>query len=161
MTKTITTIAYYLGQFHPIPENDQFWGEGFTEWHKVAGARPLFPGHKQPVLPGKFGFYDLRCEETLNAQIAYAREIGINAFCYWHYWFAGRRLLHRPLDDMLKVGDSSFRFILGWANESWSGVWHGASQRVLVEQSYNAQELDNHAAAIARYIETGKYLSID
>ncbi|MGA8727296.1 MAG: glycoside hydrolase family 99-like domain-containing protein [Terracidiphilus sp.] len=161
MTKTLTTVAYYLGQFHPIPENDLFWGEGFTEWHNVARARPLFPGHVQPVLPGKLGFYDLRCEETLVAQMAYANDIGIDAFCFWHYWFVGKRLLHRPLDDMLKLSDPSFRFMLGWANESWSGVWHGASDKVLLEQSYNAKELEDHAALIAKYIETGKYLAID
>jgi hypothetical protein len=161
MTKTLTSIAYYLGQFHPIPENDSFWGEGFTEWHNVARARPLYPGHAQPKLPGRFGFYDLRCTETLSSQIDYAQEIGITAFCYWHYWFGGKRLLHRPLDDMIKLGHSKFRFMLGWANESWSGVWHGAPDRLIVEQSYGPQELADHAKLLARYIESGQYLEIN
>jgi lipopolysaccharide biosynthesis protein len=102
----LTCVAYYLGQFHPIPENDGFWGEGFTEWHNVARARALFPGHNQPRIPGRFGFYDLRCVDTLSAQIDYAREIGIAGFCFWHYWFAGKRLLHRPLDAMLGLSFS-------------------------------------------------------
>jgi hypothetical protein len=161
MTKNLNCIAYYLGQFHSIPENDIFWGDGFTEWHNVASARPLFPGHVQPKLPGRFGFYDLRCPETLAAQIDYALEIGINAFCFWHYWFAGKRLLYRPLDDMLKLGHPEFRFILGWANESWSGVWHGAADKVLVEQSYNEQELADHAQLLASYIDSGHYLNLD
>ncbi|MGH9606788.1 MAG: glycosyltransferase WbsX family protein [Terracidiphilus sp.] len=161
MSSTLKTVAYYLGQYHPIPENDQFWGPGFTEWHNVARARSLYPGHIQPVLPGRLGFYDLRFEETLLAQIEYAQEIGIDAFCFWHYWFAGRRLLHRPLDAMLKLGQADFRFMLGWANESWSGVWHGAVDRILVEQSYNASEVERHAELIADYIATGRYLEID
>jgi hypothetical protein len=161
MKKSLTSIAYYLGQFHPIPENDNFWGEGFTEWHNVARGRPLYRGHEQPKLPGRFGFYDLRCTETLVAQLDYAQEIGVTAFCFWHYWFAGKRLLHRPLDDMLKLDRSEFRFILGWANESWSGVWHGAPDKVIVEQSYGKQELADHAALLSTYINSRRYLEID
>lgn len=154
-------IAYYLGQFHPIPENNEFWGEGFTEWHNVAKARPLYPGHVQPVLPGSLGFYDLRNDTTLREQIELAYDIGIDAFCHWHYWFAGRRLLHAPLDRMIALGHKNFRFILGWANESWTGVWHGASKRVLIEQSYNDQELRSHAELISKYIMSGRYLEVD
>jgi hypothetical protein len=157
----LTCVAYYLGQFHPIPENDGFWGEGFTEWHNVARARALFPGHNQPRIPGRFGFYDLRCVDTLSAQIDYAREIGIAGFCFWHYWFAGKRLLHRPLDAMLRIGRPDFRFLLAWANESWSGIWHGAANRVFVEQSYNRDELLRHADLISIYIESGHYVEIE
>lgn len=160
MTKSLNCIAYYLGQFHPIPENDSFWGEGFTEWHNVARARPLYPGHRQPHLPGRFGFYDLRCTETLQAQIEYAHEIGITAFCFWHYWFAGKRLLHRPLDDMLNLGHPKFRFILGWANETWSGIWHGAPDKIIVRQTYTEHELIEHAKLISHYINTGQYLDV-
>lgn len=161
MKSKVTCVAYYLGQFHPIPENDSFWGEGFTEWHNVARARALFPGHAQPKLPGRFGFYDLRCTETLDAQIDYASEIGITAFCFWHYWFAGKRLLHRPLDEMLKLDRPDFRFLLGWANESWSGIWHGAASHVFVEQRYDAHELAEHADLLSKYIESGRYLEIN
>jgi hypothetical protein len=161
MTRTLNCVAYYLGQYHPTSENDRFWGDGFTEWHSVARARPLYPGHAQPKLPGKFGFYDLRCPETLAAQIDYAWEIGITAFCYWHYWFAGKRLLHRPLDDMLRLDRPRFRFILGWANESWSGIWHGAASRVLVQQRYDTKELADHAVLLSSYIESGRYLEVN
>jgi hypothetical protein len=159
--KQLKCIAYYLGQFHPIHENNEFWGDGFTEWHNVAKARPLFPGHIQPVLPGSLGFYDLRCDDTLREQIDLATDIGIDAFCHWHYWFAGRRLLHAPLDRMITIGHKNFRFILGWANESWAGVWHGAPKRVLIEQRYNKHELLAHAELISRYITSGYYLEVD
>lgn len=153
-------IAYYLGQFHPTAENDSFWGEGFTEWHNVAKARPLYPGHVQPRLPGKLGFYDLRCDDTLRDQMSYARHVGVDAFCHWHYWFSGRRLLHAALDRMLEL-DPSFKFILGWANESWSGVWHGETHRLLIEQTYGEAELTAHAELLARYLDTGSYLECD
>ena len=154
-------IAYYLGQYHPIAENDSFWGAGFTEWHNVSKARPLYPGHAQPKLPGTFGFYDLRCEETLLEQMFFAKEIGITAFCYWHYWFAGKHMLHGPLDRMLSFPDHGVKFMLGWANESWSGIWHGMHDNILIEQTYNESELDEHAKVISSYIKTGRYLVVD
>lgn len=150
-------IAYYLGQFHPTSENNDFWGEGFTEWHNVARSRPLYPGHQQPILPGSLGFYDLRCDDTLKEQINLAKEIGVDAFCHWHYWFAGRRLLHKPLDRMIAI-DKGFKFVLGWANESWTGIWHGDVNRLLIEQRYDQIELKNHAKLISSYIDTGSYL---
>jgi hypothetical protein len=156
----LNCVAYYLGQFHPTDENNRFWGEGFTEWHNVAKARPLYPGHRQPILPGKFGFYDLRCDQSLLDQISFARSIGVDAFCHWHYWFAGKRLLHLPLDRMLNL-DPSFKFMLGWANESWSGIWHGQSSRVLIKQTYDYSEMLDHADLLASYIHTGSYLECD
>ncbi len=156
----VNCVAYYLGQFHPTAENDKFWGAGFTEWHNVSTARRLFPGHVQPKLPGRLGFYDLRCRESLLAQFELARTIGID-FCFWHYWFAGKRVLHRPLDCMLSLNLPEFRFMLGWANESWSGIWHGAADRVLIRQSYDESELQQHALLLSRYIETGKYITLE
>jgi lipopolysaccharide biosynthesis protein len=129
-------IAYYLPQFHPIPENDAWWGKGFTEWTNVAKAARLFPGHYQPHVPADLGFYDLRLPEVRDAQAALAREYGIEAFCYYHYWFAGKRLLERPFDEVLRSGRPDFPFCLCWANESWSGTWHGAERRMLIEQTY-------------------------
>jgi hypothetical protein len=155
------SVAYYLGQYHRMDLNDRYWGSGFTEWHNVAKARPLYPGHSQPKLPGALGFYDLRSADTLREQIAYSHEIGVTAFSYWHYWFAGERLLHQPLDGMLKLQYPGFRFMLGWANETWSGIWHGQSNRILIRQTYNPHELEDHARLIASYIETGQYLSVD
>ena len=129
-------IALYLPQFHPIPENDAWWGEGFTEWTNTAKAKPLFRGHYQPHIPADLGFYDLRVQETREAQAALARQHGIEGFCYYHYWFAGRRILERPFNEVLTSGMPDFPFCLCWANESWSGVWHGAPDRILIEQTY-------------------------
>jgi hypothetical protein len=157
----ISVVAYYLGQFYPVTENDQFWGEGFTEWHNVAKARPLFPGHNQPQLPGRFGFYDLRCKETIESQLQYAEQIGVQAFCYWHYWFAGKRMLHHVLDTMLRECGSKLKFMLGWANESWTGIWHGAGNRVLIKQTYNDEEVLEHGKLLATYIRSERYLHVN
>jgi len=130
-------IAYYLPQFHPIPENDEWWGTGFTEWTNTAKAKPLFPGHYQPHVPGDLGFYDLRLPEIREQQAALARAYGVEAFCYYHYWFGnGRRLLERPFQEVLASGRPDFPFCLCWANESWTGVWHGVPNRVLLQQTY-------------------------
>jgi hypothetical protein len=129
-------IALYLPQFHPIPENDEFWGAGFTEWTNVAAARPLYRGHVQPKLPGELGFYDLRLADSRAAQAELARASGIEGFCYWHYWFGGRRVLERPFQEVLESGQPDFPFCLGWANDHWTGVWYGAPDRVLIEQTY-------------------------
>ena len=138
-------IAFYLPQFHPIPENDKWWGTGFTEWTHVAKARPLFRGHYQPRIPGDLGFYDLRLPETRAAQAELARQAGIEGFCYWHYWFAGKRLLERPFAEVLKSGEPDFPFCLGWANQTWSGIWYGAPNRILIEQTYpGAQDHERH-----------------
>ena len=155
-----TCVAYYLGQFHPTAENDEFWGAGFTEWHNVARARPLFPGHAQPQLPGRLGFYDLRHGDTLAAQLEQAWSFGIDAFCHWHYWFAGRRLLHAPLDAMLRDHRGPVKHMLGWANESWTGAWHGLRDKVLIEQRYDDQEVAAHARLIAGYLDSGQFLQV-
>lgn len=113
-------IALYLPQYHPTPENDEWWGKGFTEWVNVAKARPLFHGHKQPHIPADLGFYDLRLPEVREQQVELAKEAGIEAFCYWHYWFGnGRRLLERPFNEVVATGKPDFPFCLGWANHSW------------------------------------------
>lgn len=135
-------IANYLPQFHPIPENDAWWGQGFTEWRNVAAARPLFPGHDQPRQPGELGFYDLRVPEVRRAQASLAASHGIEAFCYWHYWFGGKLLLERPLEEVLATAEPDFPICVGWANQSWSGIWHGAPERVLIEQTYPGREDD-------------------
>ena len=114
-------LAYYLPQFHPVPENDKFWGPGFTEWTNVAKAKPLFRGHYQPRIPADLGFYDLRLPEVREQQAQLAREAGIEGFCYWHYWFGnGRQLLQRPFNEVLASGKPDFPFCLAWANHDWS-----------------------------------------
>jgi lipopolysaccharide biosynthesis protein len=144
---TARAIAYYLPQYHPIPENDAWWGRGFTEWTNAARAKPLFRGHYQPHVPADLGFYDLRAPESRAAQAELARAYGVEAFCYYHYWFAGRQLLERPLREVLALGEPDFPFCVNWANESWTGVWHGAPNRVLIEQRYPG--VDDHRAHFA------------
>lgn len=138
-------IALYLPQYHPTPENDEWWGKGFTEWVNVAKARPLFHGHKQPHIPADLGFYDLRLPEIREQQAELAREAGIEAFCYWHYWFGnGKRLLERPFNEVLESGKPDFPFCLGWANHSWyKKLWDPkvkGDNILLIEQTYPGVE---------------------
>jgi lipopolysaccharide biosynthesis protein len=155
-------IAFYLPQFHPIPENDEWWGKGFTEWTNVAKARPLFRGHAQPVVPGELGFCDLRVPEVREAQAALAREHGVEAFCYWHYWFAGRELLERPLKEVVASGQPDFPFCIGWANHSWTGIWSGAPNRMLIEQTYpGPEDHEAHFRAIESALCDPRYLRVE
>lgn len=158
----VRVSAYYLPQFHPIPENDAWWGPGFTEWTNVAKARPLYPGHRQPKLPGALGFYDLRTPETRLAQAELARDAGVSAFAYWHYWFAGRQILERPLQDVLHSGEPSLPFYFAWANESWTGHWHGLSKSMLLEQTYPGEDDDRrHFEYIEPFLHDPRYFRLD
>ena len=154
-------IAFYLPQYHPIPENDRWWGKGFTEWTNVAKARPAFRGHEQPHIPADLGFYDLRLPEAREAQAGLARQYGIEAFCYYHYWFHGRRLLHQPFDEVLASGRPDFPFCLCWANESWTRAWDGRSGEVLIEQSYSEEDDRAHIRWLARAFDDPRYLRVD
>lgn len=155
-------IAFYLPQFHPIPENDVWWGKGFTEWTNVTKAKPLFRGHEQPRLPSDLGFYDLRVSEVREAQAELARDHGIEGFCYWHYWFAGKRLLARPFEEVLRFKKPDFPFCLAWANEKWSGIWHGNPEHVLIEQTYpgDADYVDHFYAVLSAF-QDPRYLKIE
>lgn len=135
-------IAYYLPQFHPIPENDEWWGKGFTEWTNVGKAKAYFRGHYQPRVPADLGYYDLRMPEARQAQADMANEYGIEGFCYWHYWFGnGKRLLELPFDEVLRSGNPDFPFCLAWANETWRGFWYGLKDRsTLIEQTYPGKD---------------------
>ena len=144
----LQVIAFYLPQFHPIPENDAWWGDGFTEWRNVASAGALFDGHYQPRLPSTLGFYDLRLPETREAQAGLARAHGITGFCYYHYWFSGKRLLERPFEEVLSSGRPDFPFCLCWANEPWSRRWDGQEQDVLQPQSYSEEDDRRHISSL-------------
>jgi len=128
--------AFYLPQFHPIAENDAWWGRGFTEWRGTVAAQSMFAGHNQPLLPADLGYYDLRATEVMGDQAQLARRAGIDAFCVYHYWFDGRRVLEAPLDKLLARPEIDFPFYLCWANESWRRNWDGLSGTVLLEQTY-------------------------
>jgi hypothetical protein len=155
-------IAFYLPQFHPIPENDEWWGKGFTEWTNTAKAKPLFRGHYQPHVPADLGFYDLRVPETRIAQAQLARKHGIAAFCYYHYWFAGKRILDRPFNEVLASGQPNFPFCLCWANQTWTGIWHGAPDRVLIEQTYpGLEDHRRHFETLLPALTDRRYLTID
>lgn len=157
----VRAIAFHLPQFHPIPENDEWWGRGFTEWTNVAKAAPLFPGHYQPHLPADLGFYDLRLPEARAAQAELAASYGIRGFCYYHYWFNGRRLLGRPIDDILRSGEPEFPFCLCWANESWTRGWLGEEREVLISQTYSADDDRTHARWLAKVFADSRYLRKD
>ena len=162
MKMTVRAIALYLPQFHPIPENDEWWGKGFTEWTNTAKARPLFRGHEQPHVPADLGFYDLRLPEAREAQADLARQYGLEGFCYYHYWFAGRRLLERPFEQVLASGKPDFPFCLCWANETWTGIWHGAADRILVEQTYPGDEdHQRHFDYLLPAFEDPRYIRVD
>jgi hypothetical protein len=156
-------IAFYLPQYHPIRENDEWWGPGFTEWMHVVRARPLFKGHVQPKLPADLGFYDLRVPEVRDKQAQLARDHGIEGFCYWHYWLGGgRRLLDRPFNDVLESGIPDFPFCLAWANHDWSGKAFGAGRRLLAKQTYPGW--DDHTAHfqfLAGAFSDARYIRVD
>ena len=157
----IRAIAFYLPQFHPIPENDAWWGKGFTEWINVAKAKPLFPGHYQPHMPADLGFYDLRLPETREAQATMASEYGIYGFCYYHYWFNGRRILDRPFREILASGKPDFPFCLCWANENWTRAWDGGDRDILLEQHYNPNDHLAHIRALIPALRDNRYIRVN
>lgn len=157
----VRAIAFYLPQYHPVPENDEWWGKGFTEWRNVSKARPLFPGHYQPHLPADLGFYDLRLPEVREAQAELARAHGISGFVYYHYWFNGRRILERPFNEVLQSGKPDFPFCLCWANENWTRIWDGGDKHILLEQKYSAQDDLAHIQSLIPAFRDERYIRVN
>lgn len=160
-----TVVAFYLPQFHPIPENDAWWGPGFTEWTNTVLAKPRFRGHHQPDLPGELGFYDLRCADTREEQAALACSHGIGAFAYWHYWFDGKLLLEKPLERVLASGQPSLPFCVAWANHSWStDTWTAVQNQEswLIEQTYPGEDDHRrHFDYLLPFFADPRYLRVD
>lgn len=167
MKKEIEIIAFYLPQFHPFKENDEWWGKGFTEWTNVGKAKPLFKGHNQPRVPTELGYYDLRLPIVREQQAQMARDAGVTAFCYWHYWFGnGRRLIADIFDEVLNSGKPDFPFCLGWANHSWYAKnWNSdgtSTNKLLIEQTYPGIEDEKmHFSFLLRAFKDERYVKVD
>lgn len=157
----VKPIAYYLPQFHAVPENDEWWGTGFTEWRSCTTARPLFPGHAQPKLPGDMGFYDLLSPDVQRRQAAKAKEYGIQGFCHYFYWFDGRRILEQPTEILLANKDIDIEFCLCWANEPWSRRWDGQERDVLLPQEYDPSTFDAFADELLKYFADDRYIKVE
>jgi hypothetical protein len=160
MPTKLRPIAIYLPQFHPIKENDEWWGKGFTEWTNVTKAKPLFKGHYQPHLPTDMGFTDLRVPDVREEQAKLAKEYGIYGFCYYHYWFDGKRILERPFQEVFESGKPDFPFMLCWANENWTRTWDGKESNVLLEQNYSVEDYRKHIQHLIPYFKDQRYIRI-
>ncbi len=161
-------IALYLPQFHPIPENNKYWGEGFTEWTNVAQAKPLFKGHYQPRIPADLGFYDLRLPQVRKKQAELAKEAGKEGFCYWHYWFGnGKEVLQIPFDEVVKTKEPNFPFCLGWALHDWTTkTWEKGSAKekdvIIFKQEFPGEEDDtNHFYRLLSAFKDERYIKVD
>jgi len=159
--QSVRAVAFHLPQFHPIPENDEWWGKGFTEWTNVVKAKPRFRGHYQPHLPADLGFYDLRLPETRTAQAELAARYGITGFCYYHYWFNGRQVLQRPVNEIWQSGEPDFAFCLCWANENWTRKWDGQNDAVLLEQRYAHEDDVAHIRSLIPMFMDARYIRVD
>lgn len=159
----IKPLAFYLPQYHPTAQNDEWWGKGFTEWTNVGKAKPLFKGHEQPKLPGELGYYDLRIPEVREQQAQMAKDYGVYGFIYYHYWFGnGVQVLENIANDVLSSGKPDFPFCFCWANETWSGRWHGLDSKILAKQEYPGDEdILNHFNYLLPFFKDERYIKVD
>lgn len=157
------TIAFYLPQFHAIPENDEWWGKGFTEWENVKKAKPSFKGHNQPEIPYKNNYYNLLDEKIQEQQAKLAKEYGVYGFCYYHYWFEGKMLLEKPMENMLKNKKIDIPFCICWANETWARTWDGNEKDILIKQNYEEDEnaWKEHFSYLLRFFKDDRYILKD
>ena len=153
-------LAYFLPQFHPIPENDYFWGKGFTEWRNLPRGEPRFEGHIQPKIPRDLGCYDLVESDVYRRQIEMARQAGIHGFCFYHYWFDGKRVLEKPMEKILADPSLDFPFVIMWANENWTRTWEGDDREVLLKQSYHRDDEAPFIDDLARHFKDPRYIRI-
>jgi lipopolysaccharide biosynthesis protein len=153
-------ISFYLPQYHPIPENDKWWGKGFTDWVNVAKAKPRFKGHYQPHLPADLGYYDLMNKDIREAQAKLASAYGISGFCYYHYWFNGKLLLEKPFNEVLDTGKPDFPFCLCWANENWTRTWDGMDKECLISQNYDEYDPVQHMEWLEKAFSDNRYIRI-
>lgn len=155
-------IAYYLPQFHEIPENNEWWGEGFTEWTNVKKAEALYKGHNQPRVPLGGNYYNLLCPDVQSWQVNLAKEHGVYGFCFYHYWFGEKKLLEKPVENFLTNKELDIKFCISWANESWSNAWKGTDLKVLIEQKYgDREEWKRHFEYLLPYFNDERYITID
>jgi lipopolysaccharide biosynthesis protein len=157
----VRTLAFYLPQFSPNEQNDIWWGKGFTEWTNVTKGKPQFRGHYQPHLPADLGFYDLRVPQVREEQAKLARKYGVYGFCYYHYWFHGRRMLEDVFDDVLRSGKPDFPFCLCWANDTWRKTWNNGQNEILIEQTYSEDDDRNHIKYLIKAFKNPRYIRIN
>jgi lipopolysaccharide biosynthesis protein len=160
-TIQLRALAIYLPQFHPIKENDLWWGKGFTEWRNVTKAKPLFKGHYQPHLPADMGFYDLRLVDTMIEQTELAREYSIHGFMFYHYWFNGKLVLHTPIENYRYKIKNNFPYCFCWANENWTRRWDGGEHDILLRQDYSAEDDLQHIRFLLDYFSDPRYIKVD
>ena len=154
-------VAFYLPQFYPTPENNRWWGEGFTEWTNVTKSKPKYKGHYQPQLPADLGFYDLRVPETIMKQVEIARNHNLYGFCFYHYWFNGERPLNKPVDLFIET-EKEFPFCVCWANHDWNKIWDGFPNTILMKQNHSIEDDTKHIRFLAEHVfSSPNYIKVD